>query len=356
MKITLEDCILEHIKRYPEMEIQDVVKIVFQSEFGGGHMIKDPSDSLNRLYREYENIKETQRGLPVYFELIGNRLGRLYLDGIDAHLSLETVNRFFVNTAARVNSDRGSFEKKLDRLRKMAKEGRLPWTAQALEDYLEDYKAKGYHAVSHSQTYRRRYHPSYRVISEDYMTYLKVFEWLDRHLNRTDGRCIIAIDGKCGSGKSYLARLISGVYPCSVIHMDDFFLRPSQKTEERLLEIGGNVDYERFKEEVIDPLSKDAQVFEYQRYDCMQQRLGSSVRCWRKKLTVIEGSYSCHPYFGDNYDLKIFLDLDAKTQEHRILERNGAYMLTRFINEWIPKENQYFDHFGIKEKADMVFM
>ena len=44
-------------------------------------MIKDPSDSLNRLYREYENIKETQRGLPVYFELIGNRLGRLYLDG-----------------------------------------------------------------------------------------------------------------------------------------------------------------------------------------------------------------------------------------------------------------------------------
>ena len=109
MKITLEDCILEHIKRYPEMEIQDVVKIVFQSEFGGGHMIKDPSDSLNRLYREYENIKETQRGLPVYFELIGNRLGRLYLDGIDAHLSLETVNRFFVNTAARVNSDRGSF-------------------------------------------------------------------------------------------------------------------------------------------------------------------------------------------------------------------------------------------------------
>ena len=201
MKITLEDCILEHIKRYPEMEIQDVVKIVFQSEFGGGHMIKDPSDSLNRLYRNMKISKKLRGGLPVYFELIGNRLGRLYLDGIDAHLSLETVNRFFVNTAARVNSDRESFEKKLDRLRKMAKEGRLPWTAQALEDYLEDYKAKGYHAVSHSQTYRRRYHPSYRVISEDYMTYLKVFEWLDRHLNRTDGRCIIAIDGKCGSGK-----------------------------------------------------------------------------------------------------------------------------------------------------------
>ena len=154
--------------------------------------------------------------------------------GIDAHLSLETVNRFFVNTAARVNSDRESFEKKLDRLRKMAKEGRLPWTAQALEDYLEDYKAKGVSCCLSFPDIPKKIPSSYRVISEDYMTYLKVFEWLDRHLNRTDGRCIIAIDGKCGSGKSYLARLISGVYPCSVIHMDDFFLRPSQKTEERL--------------------------------------------------------------------------------------------------------------------------
>ena len=34
--------------------------------------------------------------------------------------------------------------------------------------------------------------------------------------------------------------------------MDDYFLQPYQRTEERLAEPGGNVDYERFKEEIYD--------------------------------------------------------------------------------------------------------
>ena len=38
--------------------------------------------------------------------------------------------------------------------------------------------------------------------------------------------------------------------------MDDFFLRPEQRTKMRLAEIGGNVDYERFYREVLIPLKK----------------------------------------------------------------------------------------------------
>lgn len=36
---------------------------------------------------------------------------------------------------------------------------------------------------------------------------------------------------------------------------DDFFLRPEQRTPERLAEPGGNLDRERMKSEVIDRLS-----------------------------------------------------------------------------------------------------
>ena len=38
-------------------------------------------------------------------------------------------------------------------------------------------------------------------------------------------------------------------------------------------------------------------------------------------------------------------------QIERIRVRNGEYMLGRFINEWIPMENRYFDYFGIKNKC-----
>ena len=59
---------------------------------------------------------------------------------------------------------------------------------------------------------------------------------------------IIAIDGRCAAGKTYLASRIKEAVECNVIHMDYFFLRPEQRTSERLREPGGNVDYERFTE------------------------------------------------------------------------------------------------------------
>ena len=58
---------------------------------------------------------------------------------------------------------------------------------------------------------------------------------------------IVAIDGRCASGKSTLAAYLKSALACSVIHMDHFFLQPHQRTEKRLREPGGNVDYERFK-------------------------------------------------------------------------------------------------------------
>ena len=57
---------------------------------------------------------------------------------------------------------------------------------------------------------------------------------------------IVALDGRCASGKTTLAALLQQRTGCSVVHMDHFFLRPEQRTRERLEQPGGNVDYERF--------------------------------------------------------------------------------------------------------------
>ena len=39
-------------------------------------------------------------------------------------------------------------------------------------------------------------------------------------------RVIVAIDGRCASGKTTLAREIAKRLDCNIFHMDDFFLRP----------------------------------------------------------------------------------------------------------------------------------
>ena len=35
---------------------------------------------------------------------------------------------------------------------------------------------------------------------------------------------VVAIDGRCGSGKTGLARLLESLFLCNVLHMDDFYL------------------------------------------------------------------------------------------------------------------------------------
>lgn len=164
---------------------------------------------------------------------------------------------------------------------------------------------------------------------------------------------MVAIDGKCGSGKSTLAGILGQLYNCNIFHMDDFFLRSELKTKERLKEVGGNIDYIRFKEEIINGILSSTE-FKYQIYDCQSMSLTEYISVNPQKLNIIEGSYSMHPTLIDYYHLKIFLNIGDETQSNRILKRNGPFMHKRFINEWIPKENQYFEKMKIKEKSDFI--
>lgn len=160
---------------------------------------------------------------------------------------------------------------------------------------------------------------------------------------------LVAIDGKCASGKTTLGNYLENLYDCNVFRMDDFFLRPRQRTPERMQEVGGNVDYERFKAEVLDKITADQPV-DYQKFDCQKMQLEDQTeQIAPKRLNIIEGSYSLHPYFGNVYDLKFFLEIDEQQQLANIRKRNGEEKLERFRNEWIPKENAYFDEFQVEK-------
>ena len=152
---------------------------------------------------------------------------------------------------------------------------------------------------------------------------------------------IVAIDGKCTSGKTTLAAKLAEIYDCNVFHMDDFFLRPEQRTPERFAEVGGNVDYERFKEEILIPL-QDGKQFSYRPFDCSTFTLANPVTVIPKQLNIIEGTYSHHPYFGNPYDLKVMLTVAPELQRERILQR-PAFLHQRFFEQWIPMENRYFE-------------
>ena len=163
---------------------------------------------------------------------------------------------------------------------------------------------------------------------------------------------VAAIDGPCTSGKTTLAQQLADHFDCNIIHMDDFFLRPEQRTPERFAETGGNVDYERFQQEVLVPLASGKDFF-YRPFSCSTFSLCPPVPVPAKQLNIIEGTYSHHPYFGNPYDLKICLTVSPKVQRQRILER-PEFLHRRFFEEWIPMENRYLKDFQIPEICDIL--
>ncbi|MBR3949645.1 MAG: hypothetical protein IKJ84_03120 [Oscillospiraceae bacterium] len=171
---------------------------------------------------------------------------------------------------------------------------------------------------------------------------------IDELLTQKD-RVIVAIDGKCTSGKTTLATELAEIYDCNVFHMDDFFLRPEQRTPERFAEIGGNVDYERFKDEVLIPLQAGKQ-FSYRPFDCGTFTLAEPVTVIPKQLNIIEGTYSQHPYFEDPYDLKVMLTVTPELQRERIMRR-PAVLHQRFFEQWIPMENRYFEELSATQDS-----
>ena len=165
-------------------------------------------------------------------------------------------------------------------------------------------------------------------------------------------RVIVAIEGSCAGGKTTLAEALGREYGCNVLPMDDFFLRPEQRTEERFAQPGGNVDYERFFEEVLQPLLR-GEPFSYRPFDCSTGALAEPVAVVPGRLTLVEGSYCLHPHFGDVYDLKIFLTVNDATRRRRILGR-PAFLHRRFFEQWIPMEQRYFEAFDIRSKCDLI--
>ena len=336
-------------EKYPSLTCQDCVKALYQSIFGCGHFVGE----AGRKYLEDE-LKTIVPGKDAeLIEPLGGDYCRVHISKInEMGLSPETLFRLFQVSSTEPAGDREAFEAGLVRLSEMINEGMLPLDPAESEKFLSEYRAAGCPATHHSDIFRAEYSPAYRVVCARYARYIPIFSRIDELLAK-DGRVNVAIEGGSASGKSSLGRLLTELYDCNLFHMDDFFLQPHQRTPERFSQPGGNVDYERFSEEVIANLSKN-EPFEYQLFDCSVMALGEKATVAPKKLNIIEGAYSMHPELRGAYDLSVFLESDPDVQRARILRRNGERMLQRFVNEWIPLEHVYFDKTGVRDACDMI--
>ena len=167
----MKSILLSHAARYPLMEATDAVKLLYQSEFGGGHLIRNEEVCRNRLLEEYRSTPQC-RDMPLA-EDIGGGIVRIHLAALDhSGMTPDQLGLLFIRSAATVRGSMEGFRKKLELLKELTCQGYMPFSLSVLEEYLAHYEAAGFPPVSHSDTYRNAYHPAYRVVQAQLLSEL----------------------------------------------------------------------------------------------------------------------------------------------------------------------------------------
>lgn len=340
--------------QYPALKLQDLYKALYQSTRGCGHLIHDASAAAAYI-REEAAAAEKNGGAATpsdWTERLDGPYSRIHLPALHTGLTAETLARLLQCSAAPVPDGEERLREKLEVLQAAAESGLIPFSSAETAGAIRQWSDAGYPACHHSKEFREAYHPAYRVVLHTFAEALPLIAAIDRMLAERP-TVTLAIEGGSASGKTTLAAWLAQIYGATVFHMDDFFLRPEQRTAERYAEPGGNVDRERFFQEVLLPLGK-GKTIAYRRFDCTDWTLHAPVLMQPGRLNIIEGAYSMHPDLAEQYDLSVFLHLDSALQRRRILQRNTPEQAERFFAKWIPLETAYFAAMHSADRCTLI--
>ena len=170
---------------------------------------------------------------------------------------------------------------------------------------------------------------------------------------RSSAPVVLALDGRCGSGKTTLAAQLARQFPAStVLHTDDFYLPPAQRVPDWAHIPCANMDLARLRTEALEPACAGLAV-PYRAYSCREGQYLPVQTLPAQPLVILEGSYSHHPLLADCETVRVFLTCSKAEQTRRLQAREGE-RYTNFAARWIPLEEAYFSQYGIEQAADFV--
>ena len=171
---SLEQILELELARHPQMQVQDLYKLLHQAAMGSEHAISSREAARQWLNREIETLRSSEPDSldePLIEPISPDgRLVRVHLrtflrtDG-DPEVLLDA----FVLTAERFQGASHVLDRYCRQAVNLAREGGLPFAPAELEALFEDLKQQGYPAVRHSRTYADAYRPAYRVVLRELM-------------------------------------------------------------------------------------------------------------------------------------------------------------------------------------------
>lgn len=162
--------------------------------------------------------------------------------------------------------------------------------------------------------------------------------------DRRAGRTVwVGIDGCGAAGKTSLAAAVAAAVPSAVVvHVDDF-------SGPRIREW----DWTRFDAEVVQPLLAGRPA-RYQRWDWDIDAGAEWHDIEPGHVVVVEGVSATRREVRVPWDLTIWVDAPRQVRLARARERDGAAMLARWLEDWMPSEEAYVAREHPQDRVDLI--
>ena len=153
-----------HFERYPTMEIADVYKLIHQSVMGNAHFFQDPKLAKEALLNEIAEMGDgPSEPLLDPISLVGDIL-RVHLRPYMAKTNdiqplLDACLRSAEASAPRTDL--------LESFWMCAIQTQL-WEVSEMDKFFAKMRDQGYPSVHHSEEFKRKFKPAYRVLKREY--------------------------------------------------------------------------------------------------------------------------------------------------------------------------------------------
>ncbi len=254
MRTNFFDILSSHSKAYPQMKAQDYYALAYESEYG---QIFDGDCDLDTLIAELDKTKTD--ALEPFTVTIGGGYSRLNLAPIKHYLSARNI--IALASMAHKQGSPDGLQRKLSLISRSGKMGLVP------PDAIDVNNADG--SVAHSALYKHLYGASYRIIPSDVASVVPALCLISEALGKAE-TVRVALDGRRGSGKSFVHDVISAVFKTEydggylvisnafssfingVSYDLKFYIEADEETRRmRIIERGGESEWEKYVNEEL---------------------------------------------------------------------------------------------------------
>lgn len=169
---------------------------------------------------------------------------------------------------------------------------------------------------------------------------------------------VIGIAGGSGSGKSYIAHLLSQQYKAKILSMDDYYIG-IENMKEKNFDIPEAIDLKLLKYHLISLHQRKR--IKKPLYDFKTHKRKGYEWFKPSRIIILEGLFSLHESLRDKIDIGIFIDAPENTRLKRRIKRDikeRGRKKKDIIHQWYQTVKPMYKKYVEPQKrtADIVIL